>query len=187
MEQIEYSGRWPDDWTAQIGRAIARQRKRRRLSAAKLSEKCAEQGFAIPRTTITNLENGRKASIPVHELFVLARALDASPQDLLFPAATDATVLGPDGREEDIVEVALWFADTRSDSPAELPLYFDHWWRVGAVQAADEGHLDRLDAEVFALGALRGRIKDRGLRMPDLPARVAQLLEDLSRWVPSRG
>jgi len=66
---------WPRQWSLQIGRTVQTLRKARRMSARALSERCAEVGFPIPQSTITNLENGRKESVPVHEAAVLSTAL----------------------------------------------------------------------------------------------------------------
>lgn len=66
---------WPRDWTRQIGQAVRDIRDGRGLSAAELSNRTAELGFRIPRNTIANLENGRKESIPIHEVQLLATAL----------------------------------------------------------------------------------------------------------------
>ena len=59
------------------------------MSAAALSVACRKLGHDVPRSTLTNLENGRKATIPVHELVVIARALGVPPLDLLCPAGND--------------------------------------------------------------------------------------------------
>ncbi len=53
------------------------------MSARQLSEACGELGYPIPRKTISDLENGRRSSITVSELFILSRALGVSLADLL--------------------------------------------------------------------------------------------------------
>lgn len=56
------------------------------LSAQKLADRCAEHGMPeLNRWLITNIETGRRESISVDELYVLARALDVSPIHLLTP------------------------------------------------------------------------------------------------------
>ncbi|ORL86104.1 hypothetical protein A5N78_20580 [Prescottella equi] len=51
----------------------------------RLSEKCSELHYPIPRSTLTNLEVGRKESLVVQELVVIATALNVPPVQLLFP------------------------------------------------------------------------------------------------------
>jgi len=189
MKQLN-SPRWPREWTAQVGRAVVRCRKQQGVSAARLSELCAEAGFPIPRNTITNLENGRKESLPVHEVVVLAEALKVSPADLLFPAGTDETVLTARG-EQDIITTALWFSGVEYVADSELSLYVDHSVRVNRIQTLflDEtrpGWQDRLSAEVDALAVRRELMAERRLRLPELPQRVSDLLTDASMRVRAR-
>lgn len=76
---------WPAKWSAQIGTRIRTLRDKAGISAQKLSERCEDLGFAIPRSTIANIESGRKEAIPVHEVAALAAALETSPASLLCP------------------------------------------------------------------------------------------------------
>ncbi len=73
MKQMEG---WPASWTQQIGQGVLAIRRELGLSAQGLSDKCADLGVSIPRNTIANLENGRKATMPLHEIHALATALD---------------------------------------------------------------------------------------------------------------
>lgn len=65
------------------------------MSAAALSVACHQLGHDVPRALITNLETGRKTTIPVHELVVIAQALGAPPLDLLCPAGNDPVAYLP--------------------------------------------------------------------------------------------
>ena len=85
MDQTE----WPKGWTQSIGREVARLRKRASLTADALSARCAEFGHPIPRSVIANLENGRREGLTLHELVVLAAALDESPLSLAYPPHED--------------------------------------------------------------------------------------------------
>lgn len=76
---------WPANWTAAIGKTVRLVRERQKLSAQQLSVRCAVAGYPIPRNTIANLENGRKETLPLHELVILARALGVPPVELLYP------------------------------------------------------------------------------------------------------
>lgn len=56
------------------------------MTVQRLSERCTELGYPIPRSTLTNLELGRKEALVVQELVVIAEALRIPPVELLFPA-----------------------------------------------------------------------------------------------------
>jgi transcriptional regulator with XRE-family HTH domain len=59
-------------------------RRAKGLSAQQLADATLPLGFPIPRNTITNLENGRKESVSVQVITILARALGVPPIALLF-------------------------------------------------------------------------------------------------------
>lgn len=88
------------EWEAQLTRAIASRitywRTRggsRRLSAQQLADRCSELGYDIPRSTLTNLENGRLRNITLGELLVIARALEVPPLALATPVGPDAPLV----------------------------------------------------------------------------------------------
>jgi transcriptional regulator with XRE-family HTH domain len=85
------------DWELRVTNAIAAQmrqwRGKRRLSAQVLADRTAALGMEVPRSTLADLENGRRTSVKVPELLVIARALDIGPADLL--AAEDGTEISP--------------------------------------------------------------------------------------------
>lgn len=96
---------WPEGWTHRIGRNLAALRAKKGISGRELSEKCEALGHPMPRNLIANLESGRKTTVPVHEIAVLARALDVPPIRLLFPLGTEETVEALPGRH-----VPTWYA-----------------------------------------------------------------------------
>lgn len=82
----------PDDvpeWVDQVMQTIAtevrRRRKELRMSAQDLADRCADLGHPIPRNVIANMESGRRATLPLVDVLVLAAALDAPPILLLYP------------------------------------------------------------------------------------------------------
>lgn len=75
-----------------IANEVRRVRQQRGVSAQKLADRCAELGAPIPRTVLSNLENGRRGNVTVAELLVLAAALDVPPATLVFPVGHQATV-----------------------------------------------------------------------------------------------
>lgn len=76
----------PQDWAegtaARVAREITRLRDKR--SAQWLSDRTAELGFRLSRSMITDLENGRRKYIAIHELIMLAQALSVAPLELLY-------------------------------------------------------------------------------------------------------
>jgi transcriptional regulator with XRE-family HTH domain len=184
---------WPADWTRVIGRAVKRAREARKLSGEALSQRCTALGYPIARTVIANLENGRRPGANVHEVVILARALDVAPLDLIFPAAwMDQVPLLPDA-EHDVLAAAQWFAGAgpfprESWTGSELGPYRAHDERLREyrfrVDAAANAERTNLDADVvrhnremaeqalIALRAVRDAIRVRGHRMPALPAEI---------------
>lgn len=104
----------PGGWQARLTRIIAgevrRYRLLREMSAQDLADRCEELGLSIPRPVLSNLENGRRDSITVAELLVLAAALEISPMMLAIPL----------GRQEEMEVLP-----GRSASPWDA----GEWWR----------------------------------------------------------
>jgi len=78
-----------DGWAARYTRVIAgeirRYRQQRGLSAQQVSDACAKAGLEISRSTLADLENGRRENITVTELLMLAAVLDVPPVQLMLP------------------------------------------------------------------------------------------------------
>lgn len=79
---------WRDDVNARIARAIKDARGDR--SAQVIADETARLGFPITRDTIANIENGRKKSVDVPELIILAKALGVPPLRLIYPDLVDS-------------------------------------------------------------------------------------------------
>ncbi|MGI5413915.1 helix-turn-helix domain-containing protein [Streptomyces chartreusis] len=101
------------DWMARVGRGIAREIRRHRLaagmSAQQLSDRCAALGADIPRTVISNIENGRRTNVSVAEVLVLANALGQAPASLVFPAGYVSEVEYLPGKTSDPLEAEDWW------------------------------------------------------------------------------
>lgn len=84
-----------DDWSAGMARLVAREVRRYRemrhpkMSTQQLSDRTAELGMPIPRSVLANLESGRRETVSVAEVLVLAAALDVAPIDLICPVGFD--------------------------------------------------------------------------------------------------
>ncbi|MDN3057426.1 helix-turn-helix transcriptional regulator [Streptomyces sp. SRF1] len=72
---------------------MRRHRRDRGMSAQQLADRCAELGLdSLPRTVISNLENGRRGNITVAEVLVLAEALGVPAAALIFPVGYETDV-----------------------------------------------------------------------------------------------
>lgn len=78
---------WDAELAARVGRAVKQQRESRapKLSAAKLAERTTLCGFSLTKAQVSDLELGRKKTVTVAELVVLAMALGVPPVELLYP------------------------------------------------------------------------------------------------------
>lgn len=90
---MQTPGGWPHAWTQAVGRELARYRREAGLSQGDLCARCATIGHPIARNTVVGLETGRREAINVHEVVVLAAALNITPAALLFPANTFVDLL----------------------------------------------------------------------------------------------
>jgi transcriptional regulator with XRE-family HTH domain len=101
---------WPARFTRAIAGEIRRQRKARGMSAEQLAAACTEVGLSIPRGTLADLENGRRASISVAEWLAIAAALEVPPVLLLCPAGTAETAEVLPGADLPTYRAAQWVA-----------------------------------------------------------------------------
>ncbi|PCG85012.1 transcriptional regulator [Streptomyces sp. WZ.A104] len=110
---------WSPNFTARVAEQMRWARKAAGLTVAEAAEACASLGLAVPKTTITNLETGRRSSIDLAEFLVLAEVYKVPPISLLFPLGTDASVAVLPGREVPTWEAVSWFTgETPLDKPA---------------------------------------------------------------------
>ncbi|MQS14696.1 helix-turn-helix transcriptional regulator [Streptomyces kaniharaensis] len=110
---------WSKDVAARVAERIRATRDAAGLTVPELAQLCADRGLAIPRTTITNLETGRRTSVDLAEFLVIADALGIPPISLLFPVGTAATVEALPGRAVSTWEAVAWF--TGETPSMEIP------------------------------------------------------------------
>lgn len=114
------------DWMARVGTSIAREIRRHRLSAGmsaqQLSDACAALGANIPRTVISNIENGRRTNVSVAEVLVIARALGQPPGALVFPAGYVSEVEYLPEKKTDPLEAVDWWSGERPSPDAGVVL-----------------------------------------------------------------
>ncbi|MFC8039622.1 helix-turn-helix domain-containing protein [Paenarthrobacter sp. NPDC057355] len=76
--------RWAASVAGRVGSNIQRARKDLGMSAQHLSDGCEAAGYPIPRSTIANLESGRKETVSLQELMVIAQVLGVPPITLIY-------------------------------------------------------------------------------------------------------
>lgn len=82
-------------WSRALHQRIAKAIKQARQSqytAQQLADKTAQLGYPISRSQIANYESGRKQTLDVTELLVLAHALNIPALSLLFPGHWNDTI-----------------------------------------------------------------------------------------------
>lgn len=104
---------------AVIAGEVRRHRKARKMSAQQLADACTALGVEMQRGVLANLEIGRRESLDVTELVVLARALDVPPIALLFPVGDVPAVSPTPGVVADTWDALAWF--TGETPLSELP------------------------------------------------------------------
>lgn len=97
---------WADEQTARIAAEIKALRGKR--SGKWLADRTSELGHPVSRTTISELETGKRKSVTVAELLVLAAALQVPPLQLVFPDLPFGEVEALPGVMERSVDAALW-------------------------------------------------------------------------------
>jgi transcriptional regulator with XRE-family HTH domain len=104
VKQGRYCGRVPQpDWPVSLTRSIAGEIRRwrgiRGLSAQQVADSCARLGLQLSRSTLADLENGRRPLISVAELLALAAVLDVAPALLVAPVGRRPEIEILPGRE----------------------------------------------------------------------------------------
>ncbi|MEV0446152.1 helix-turn-helix transcriptional regulator [Streptomyces spectabilis] len=121
MEQRD----WPTRLAHRIAGEVRRYRAMRGISAQQLSDLCSDVGMDIPRAVISNLENGRRTSVTVAEVLVLAAALDVPPLLLVFPVGYQELCEVLPNRQRDTWGGLLWAAGDRDTPGGSLPIRGD--------------------------------------------------------------
>ena len=93
---------------ARIAHAI-RTNRHGRLSAQQLADETERLGYGISRSQIANYESGRKKSLDVAELLVIAEALQVPPLQLLFPDEPDDDIEMLPGQRTSTFHATAWF------------------------------------------------------------------------------
>jgi transcriptional regulator with XRE-family HTH domain len=93
-----------------IAGAIKATRDTKNMSAQQLADETKRLGYPISRSQIANYESGRKQSLDVAELLVIAAALDTAPVCLVFPGPyRDNVRIFPESVDFPELLAAQWF------------------------------------------------------------------------------
>jgi len=187
-------------WAARMSRGIVEEVRRRRkalkLSAQQLSELCAKRGLEISRSSLADLETGRRTTLTVAELLVLAKVLGVPPVLLIAPVGHQEMVEVLPGQlvpsdsalewitgEADLADAGQGLAAVPQSPTSDIALYRAHataereWletrWKVR--QLIDQGRRDEaemylgsLDQAEAKLRHFRALIRERSLLLPIL-------------------
>jgi transcriptional regulator with XRE-family HTH domain len=198
MEQPEWGPRLVNVVAGQI--RYHRERKRPKMSAQALADKCAELGWPIKRSVLSNLESGYRETITVPELFVLAQALEVPPTDLLLPLGRADKVEILPGMEVSTSDALDWLTGRKALPGTEWEssatglfqthkMLYDRWHaaRVAARELLQRGGEDAEQEVAYheevargmqaALWRTRTTMRERGLTPPDLPPELAAIEE----------
>ncbi|WEH34209.1 helix-turn-helix transcriptional regulator [Streptomyces sp. AM 4-1-1] len=133
---------WEDHVMAVVAGEVRRRRKELRWSAQDLADRCEEAGYPIPRNVIANMESGRRASLPLVEIMVLAKALRVTPVSLIYPVGYVSEVRPlPYEDPQPTWDALQWFTGQSSAFGAEdlmLDLFLAHDDELRAALAALE-------------------------------------------------
>jgi transcriptional regulator with XRE-family HTH domain len=138
---------WPERLAHVIATEVRRYRKDRRLSAQQLSDRCAKLGMEIPRSTLADLENGRRSKVTVAELLVLAAALDVPPVLLVAPLGRQPKSEILPGRELPTRDAVLWLSGVAglSETPAGFDIAWLSWRDKRGIVALYDRHAAMVD------------------------------------------
>ncbi|MEU0272300.1 helix-turn-helix transcriptional regulator [Streptomyces sp. NPDC006307] len=118
------------DWVTRFGKTIARELRRHRtergMSAQQVSDACGRLGVDLPRTVISNIENGRRGNITMAEVVILAAALGVPPTVLAFPVGYEAEVEYLPGKTGTPLEAADWWNGEQASEEWALTLIRRH-------------------------------------------------------------
>lgn len=175
------------------------------MSAQALSDRCGELGLLLPRPVLSNLENGRRDSISLGEILILAAALDVPPLQLVVPVGycEDIEIL-PDLRVP-VWDAAKWIdGESRpvirmNDKGLRIsfdgePTIADYYrahdaaiksWRLllermtEAISRGETASAKTYEAaasrSVAEIASVRHRIHARGLLVPPAPSELTNL------------
>ncbi|MEV0302075.1 helix-turn-helix domain-containing protein [Streptomyces prasinus] len=183
---------WEDRVKANVAGEVRRRRKEMGWSAQDLADRCEQLGHPIPRNVIANMESGRRASLPLVDVIVLAAALETYPVHLIFPV----------GYVEQTQElpfqylVPTWDALRRFTGEEEVPGHdaglvpdFEHHADLvrTALAALEEQERARFTAETATSSAQREEAERKRIKYADQAISAKYTLRHLRRELREEG
>jgi transcriptional regulator with XRE-family HTH domain len=177
---------WPGRLTRSIATEIRRHRTARRMSAQQLANACAKLGVDLPRSTLADLENGRRTSLSVAELLAIARVLDLPPLLLVFPVGVEKETEVLPGAFRPTFRAAQWFGGEYPFPGADDGMRLRPGWTSEAARplALHREH-DRAAAEALAAAMAAGQLQELAAGTTDEAQRavLAAAIESFDRTV----
>ncbi|MFG3378818.1 helix-turn-helix domain-containing protein [Streptomyces sp. NPDC047999] len=138
---------WVDQVMATVAKEVRRRRKELGMSAQNLADACEEIGHPIPRNVIANMESGRRASLPLVDVMVLAEALHTNPICLIYPVGYVEEIQKlPLRHSEQTWSAMRWFTGAESGESLALNLmlrlFRQHESEQRALHAAESSEQD---------------------------------------------
>jgi transcriptional regulator with XRE-family HTH domain len=150
-----------DDWPARVARLVAgevrrhRRMRRPRMSMQQLADRTDELGMPIPQSVLANLESGRRDTVSVAEVLVLAAALNVAPIDLICPVGFDKQAEMLPGRAMAPLIARRWFTGMW-----KLDIGDAGAWTMRAPDAAEQSNAYLLEYHDGLIAQLRAKEAD---------------------------
>ena len=147
-----------DDWSAGVAQLVAREvrryrrMRRPRMSMQQLADRTAELGMPIPQSVLANLESGRRETVSVAEVLVLAAALNVAPIDLICPVGFDKQMEMLPGAAMDPLTVRRWFTGNW-----KLDIDGAGAWTMRTPSAAEQGNAYLLEYHEALIAQLHAK------------------------------
>lgn len=152
------------------------------MSAQQLADRCAQLGFPLHRSVIANLENGRRPTVSVAELLVLAEALGVPAARLLIPLDNGDVETLPGRPVNPWTALRSFTGDNTPEmellrrhdkAAADLAAYLtdlERGRRDGRQLSLDNFLVTATRASYRELNEIQRQMTDRGLTLPELPS-----------------
>lgn len=146
---------WRKSWTTAIAKRVKDLRAKKGMKGADLSERTKALGYEIPRSTLANIEIGRKSSIGVHEIAILAAALEVPPVSLLFDVGSEDLVEVLPGDRRAPIEAVQWFSAIHPLMPKPGLVKSHSFNPDSSFNITEEYQREREDSEMLKIATAR--------------------------------
>ena len=185
---------WSEQLTARIAAEIKRLRGER--SAQWLSDRTAEFGHRVSRSTISDMEVGRRTRLELSEMIVMARALNVPPALLLYPQQPSGMVEVVPGVRVPSRQALTWFSgdepfryendagevisedDEYGDGARLLILIKEHGQLIDTLRVLSstrERHLATMEPGDLNVTVMNGSIRQHVRRLAEVRKQIADI------------